>query len=116
MIGELLAGIGLLFSLVGVLGVLRLPDFMNRLHATTMIATAGTGLAMLGLCAYAAESGEWGFAKGAAVIAAAVMLGAAMGSHSLARACFRSGTVPENLEVNETHFKEARKGKGAKDD
>ena len=43
----LLAGGG--FSIIGGIGVLRLPDFFTRTHAAGMTDTLGAGLILLGL-------------------------------------------------------------------
>lgn len=50
---DLLAGACLLaggaFLVVGALGLLRLPDFFTRVHATGVIDTMGAGLVLVGL-------------------------------------------------------------------
>ncbi|MCX8118253.1 MAG: monovalent cation/H(+) antiporter subunit G [Desulfobacterota bacterium] len=46
-----LAG-GVFFLLVGAIGLLRLPDFYTRLHATGKCDTLGVGLIVLGLLIY----------------------------------------------------------------
>ena len=40
---------GLFFYLVGVVGLIRLPDVFTRMHATTKCDTLGAGLLFLGL-------------------------------------------------------------------
>ena len=42
-------GIGAAFILVGGLGLIRMPDFFTRLHATSVADTAGAGFILLGL-------------------------------------------------------------------
>lgn len=53
LIQEIIAGIlivsGLFFFLVGVLGLLRMPDVFSRIHTTTKGDTLGVGLIILGL-------------------------------------------------------------------
>lgn len=39
--------IGALFSLLGSIGLARLPDFLNRLHGPTKATTMGVGLMLL---------------------------------------------------------------------
>ncbi|HHX73619.1 MAG TPA: monovalent cation/H(+) antiporter subunit G [Firmicutes bacterium] len=51
----LLAG-GMFFFLVGVAGLLRLPDVFCRMHATTKCDTLGAGLILLALALYAGFS------------------------------------------------------------
>jgi multicomponent Na+:H+ antiporter subunit G len=40
---------GLFFFLVGVLGLLRMPDVFSRIHTTTKGDTLGVGLVIIGL-------------------------------------------------------------------
>jgi len=46
-IGFLLAGV--VFALIGSIGVLRLPDFYTRMHAASKLDTMSLGLCMVGL-------------------------------------------------------------------
>ncbi len=50
---DLLSGLallgGVLFALIGGVGLLRLPDFYTRLHAAGVTDTLGVGLILLGL-------------------------------------------------------------------
>ncbi len=43
---------GLFFFLVGVLGLLRMPDVFSRIHTTTKGDTLGVGLVIIGLMVY----------------------------------------------------------------
>jgi multicomponent Na+:H+ antiporter subunit G len=47
-----LLGAGVFFILVGSIGLLRLPDFYTRLHATGKCDTLGGGLVILGAAIY----------------------------------------------------------------
>ncbi|NQV45891.1 MAG: monovalent cation/H(+) antiporter subunit G [Rhodospirillales bacterium] len=40
---------GSIFSLIGVLGILRFPDVYTRMHAASLVETLGIGLILLGL-------------------------------------------------------------------
>ena len=40
---------GATFLVIGAIGLLRLPDFFTRIHATGVIDTMGAGLALVGL-------------------------------------------------------------------
>ena len=42
--------LGILFILIGSIGILRLPDVFSRIHASGMIDTAGTAFIILGMC------------------------------------------------------------------
>lgn len=47
---------GLFFFLVGVVGLLRLPDVYSRMHATTKCDTLGAGLILFALVLYSGFS------------------------------------------------------------
>ena len=40
---------GAAFLVIGAIGLIRLPDFFTRIHATGVIDTLGAGLALIGL-------------------------------------------------------------------
>jgi multicomponent K+:H+ antiporter subunit G len=50
--------IGAFFSLVGSIGMLRLPDSMTRLHAPTKVGTMGIGALLLASMTYAYTFGD----------------------------------------------------------
>lgn len=43
---------GLFFFFVGTVGLIRLPDVLTRMHATTKCDTLGAGLIVLGIVLY----------------------------------------------------------------
>ena len=45
-----LIGLGCFFVLIGALGVLKLPEFWSRLHAASVVESAGMILLIAGLC------------------------------------------------------------------
>jgi multicomponent Na+:H+ antiporter subunit G len=47
-VGEVLLCIGLAFNIIGCIGMVRFPDFHNRLHAATKCVTLGTCLFLVG--------------------------------------------------------------------
>jgi multicomponent Na+:H+ antiporter subunit G len=49
LISNIIMGIGLLFSLLGCLGLIRLPDIYNRLQAATKCVTLGACCILLSL-------------------------------------------------------------------
>jgi multicomponent K+:H+ antiporter subunit G len=51
------------FSLVGAIGLVRLPDFFMRLHAPTKASTLGVGGVLLASMILAAAQGRAGFAE-----------------------------------------------------
>ncbi|MFL1464863.1 Na+/H+ antiporter subunit G [Marinobacter sp. DUT-3] len=50
--------IGGFFTLVGAIGLARLPDFFTRLHGPTKATTLGVGAIMLASVAYFSANGE----------------------------------------------------------
>jgi multicomponent K+:H+ antiporter subunit G len=50
--------IGAFFSLVGSIGMLKLPDSMTRLHAPTKVGTMGIGALLLASMTYAHTFGD----------------------------------------------------------
>ena len=86
----LLAG---LFALVAALGVLRMPDLMLRMHASTKAGTLACGLTML---AAALVFGDLAVAVRAAGVVLFLLLTAPVAAHMLGRAALRTG-VPTRL-------------------
>jgi multicomponent Na+:H+ antiporter subunit G len=84
-------GGGLFFMLVGMIGVLRMPDLFTRMHAAGMTDTMGAGLLILGMC----------FQAGLGLVLVRLLLiygflifTSPISSHAIARAALSSGVVP----------------------
>ena len=82
-----------LFSLVAALGILRMPDLMLRMHASTKAGTLACGLTML---AAALVFGDLGVAVRAAGVVVFLLLTAPVAAHMIGRAALRTG-VPTRL-------------------
>ena len=54
--------IGAFFTLVGGIGMVRLPDLFMRLHAPTKSSTLGLGSFLIAAIIFAAFNGRFGFA------------------------------------------------------
>ncbi|AUX25768.1 cation:proton antiporter [Sorangium cellulosum] len=94
--------LGVFFMLVASFGVLRLPDFMQRIHAPTKAATLGLIFLLLALSLHARE----GTVVTKALIALLFIgVTAPVGAHILARAAKRQGGArpPEPPEPNRKH-------------
>ena len=89
--------VGIALCIIGVIGILRMPDFMNRFHASTIITTLGTAFLLFPVGLASFESGEFGYARSAIILLASVWLAGAVGSHAIARAMFKRGIKPGNL-------------------
>ena len=88
-IGVSLIALGLVFDVVGCIGLLRLPDFYCRMQASTKCVALGTMLIIVG--AVLAVGTLSAFAKGGLCLTF-LLLTSPTGSHALARAAYRSGT------------------------
>ncbi len=55
--------VGSFFSLVGAIGLVRLPDFFSRLHAPTKASTLGVGSMLLAAMILSMAQGRTGFAE-----------------------------------------------------
>lgn len=84
----LLALAGGLFSFVAALGVLRLPDVLIRMHASTKAGTLGCGLI---LCAVALHFGDGEIVARAVTAIVFLLLTAPVAAHMIGRAAFRTG-------------------------
>lgn len=81
------AGAGV--TLLAAVGVVRLPDMLCRLSATSKAAPFGIALLLVGAALVAAD---WSFALQAAVVAVFVGLTSPIAAHALARAHVRGET------------------------
>lgn len=88
LIAEILLGVGAAFGLVGAIGVLRMPDVYNRIHAQTICTVGGAILILLGVCLL---EGFSSYTVKALIIAAFLFVTNPVGSHAIARAAHRSG-------------------------
>ncbi|MCG6657710.1 monovalent cation/H(+) antiporter subunit G [Halomonas campisalis] len=94
---------GALFMLLAALGILRLPDLLTRMHATTKAAALGVILIMLAVALHFAEVAV--AARAFAIIIFVVMT-APVAAHVIGRAGYFvgsklwSGTVKDELRPN----------------
>lgn len=87
-LGYLLLGVGAGCTLVGGMGILRLPDVYNRIHAQTVVVVGGVIALMLGI---GALEGISLFSLKALLVALFLFITNPVGSHAIARAAHRSG-------------------------
>ena len=83
--------LGLLFILLGVVGILRLPDFFTRLHAMGKCDTLGVALVLLALAIYAGAT-----LTTLKLLLISVIIGLAnpTATHALGRAALKHGLTP----------------------
>lgn len=82
----LIAGSG--FALIAALGVVRLPDVLIRMHASTKVGTLSSGLVML---AAAIHFGEAQVVVRAIAIMLFLLLTAPIAAHMIGRAVIQTG-------------------------
>lgn len=79
---------GATLALLASVGVLRMPDVLTRMQASTKASTLGLGCLLLGL---AMRNPELSFVIRAGSIGAFMLLTTAVGAHVIARAAARGG-------------------------
>lgn len=84
--------LGTLFSVVGVVGFVRLPDIYTRLHATGKVSVFGVSILLLGAKVLDAS----GIGKAIVLIAFLVLAGPVL-SHAIAAAARRSGVPMKDV-------------------
>jgi multicomponent Na+:H+ antiporter subunit G len=82
---------GAFFSVVGAIGILRLPDVYSRMHAAGMIDTFGIGLILVGLMFQATA---WIIVMKLGLILAFVFFTSPTATYALARAALDGGVDP----------------------
>jgi multicomponent Na+:H+ antiporter subunit G len=84
-----LAGLGLLFSLSGAVGVLRMPDVYTRIQCSSKNVTMGTLPALLALVVGAGLYSPYG--TRALLVAVLLLVMNPLSGHALARAAYKAG-------------------------
>jgi multicomponent Na+:H+ antiporter subunit G len=103
LVTEWLTGLALVagasFMLIAALGVVRMPDLLTRMHATTKAGVLGAGLTMVGVMLYFGEALV--IVRAGAVIVFLIMTGP-VAAHAIGRAGYFMG-VPlwEKTRVDE---------------
>jgi multicomponent Na+:H+ antiporter subunit G len=97
-IGNGLATAGVIFSLIGSIGVLRLPEFYARAHAASKPDTLGLILVMVGL---AIRHGVDVSSAKMLLIVFFVALANPAATHALGRSAMRSGLQPFTRDAKE---------------
>ncbi|WNY29272.1 hypothetical protein MmiEs2_14970 [Methanimicrococcus stummii] len=82
---------GVFDVLVGMIGLIRLPDIYNRLHATTKIATTGAFFVLLSILI---QDGFTAFGLKSIAIGIFLLMTAPVAGHVIARAAYNIGIMP----------------------
>lgn len=110
-IGYILIVIGIFFDFVGCLGLVRLPDVYNRLHASSKCVTLGTGSILLGVvffCGFSAVSIK------AILCIWFIFITSPTAAHAIARASHRAGFKLWEGSVCDMYLEDRRKQKETK--
>lgn len=86
-IGALLMFAGVFFILAGTVGLLRFPDVLSRMHATTKCDTLGAGLILFGLMFF---PGTYYFKVKLLLVIVFLWITNTTGAHYMARAIYRT--------------------------
>lgn len=89
------AGLGIALMAVAGIGLLRMPDFLTRMHASSKAGTLGAALVLLAVALAFADAA---ITVRVAVVVVFMLLTAPIASHVIARAAYRSG-VPLSDET-----------------
>ena len=90
--------LGSLFSVVGAIGLLRLPDFYTRMHGGALTDTLGAWLILLGLML---QAPEYLVASKLVMIGLLLALTSPVSTHALARSALHHGQEPLQFEEGE---------------
>lgn len=108
-------GIGVFFSALAGVGLLRFPDVYTRLHAGTKCTTFGSifiigSVILLGLKNWWFEGDLNGsvLAIHSAFALIAILLTNPVGAHAIARAAHRSGVMPAKAVIDELKEKSTK--------
>lgn len=80
--------LGGFFAFVAALGIVRLPDVLIRMHASTKAGTLASGLIMAAVAIY---FGDTQTVSKCIAIVVFLLITAPVGAHMIGRAAFRSG-------------------------
>lgn len=101
--------VGTTFSVLGVIGLIRLPDVYTRLHATGKVSTFGVILLLVA----AIDWTPLGFGKGLLLMLFLLVAGP-VASHALSAAAYRLGipmqAVRDDLETALKHKRKSARG------
>lgn len=96
----LLISIGVIFTIVAVIGVLRLPDIYTRSHAATKSVTFGVLCTLTGVFLYFwLIEGDFNIKLFLGIVF--LFITAPIGGHLMARAAYISGVKPSELTVRD---------------
>ncbi len=105
-IGMIFVWIGIGFSVVGIVGLIRLPDIYTRLHATGKVSTVGVCSLLLGAACLMPSA-----ALKLVALAIFAVLTLPVSTHIIAAAAYRAGVPMRNFSRDDLAGKYS-KGRG----
>lgn len=102
-IGYIIIGVGVLFDLLGAIGLVRLPDVYNRLQSATKSVTLGTFGIMIGILII---KGFTPLGIKAFICGVFLLLTAPVSAHALARGSLRFGAKMWKGTVTDAYGKD----------
>ena len=90
-IGTIVLVIGLIFNLLGCVGLIKFPDVYNRIHAATKCVTLGTCMVLLSVVIFAGFVEHASLAVKCLMCIVFVWITSPTSAHSLARAAYSFG-------------------------
>ncbi|MBS3981714.1 MAG: monovalent cation/H(+) antiporter subunit G [Rhodobacteraceae bacterium] len=90
--------LGSLFCLAAGIGVLRLPDVLIRMHASTKAGTLGAGLVLSAVAVFFGDTGTITRAVSGILF---LLLTAPVAAHMIGRAAFKAGVPLWKTKVDE---------------
>ncbi len=93
--------IAVFFSVIGVIGLFRFPDFYTRIHAAGLVGSFG--LLFMGLAVFIYAAGLWidgneawlNFGAHVLFALVIVVITSTTSTHAIARSAYRSGNMPK---------------------
>jgi multicomponent Na+:H+ antiporter subunit G len=110
-VGMVIIGLGLLFQVLGALGLVRLPDVYNRLQAATKSITLGAISIAIGV-----GIAEPALLPKSLIVAFFLLLTNPIASHAIARSAYRSGVPLWEGSVIDKYGKALKRIKDGGDD
>ncbi len=104
-----LIGLGSFFTVVGALGLVRMPEIFTRMHAASVIDTLGVGLLIFGM---ALQAGASLVTLKLIFLLALFFFTGPVITHALARACLHEGIAPRLAEDRRTARSDAAATRG----
>lgn len=106
MISTIIIAIGILFNLLGCLGLIRFPDVYNRLQSATKCVTLGTCSILVGVLIH------YGFIEAgikSLITIPILFFAATVGAHALVRGAYHAGIKLGNKSVKDDYKNQINK-------